>query len=808
MKSPLRRATAIAATFAAVALVVAGVLAGGHAANGAHPSVVPIGAATHTSLRGHGGDGDDHGNVEGAPNVCAGCAPPMTYSGGPVMGTQPTANGQVTQPGVIKVTPIYWSPTSNPIPATYSTIINRYITDLAADSGKTTNPFAVVSEYSAPVNGVTTRMQYSVTAGTPITDTTAFPASGCTATATTFTTCLTATQIRAELNSLLTANSLTPSLGQIYVIMFPPNVETFEAGLFSGNVYCGIHQSYVNGAGQDVVYSDEPYDPGCNTGEAPDLTAANISDGTYPAVQAADGQVSTIQHEVLEADTDPSLAGVSGYTDPYAWGDKNGQEIGDECSWEFGNSLGSTLTGSNASLSQYNSVINGDKYYTQLGYSNQSLAAAGDGRGCLLGAFGSPTAGAAARVRALEDAAGTGVGATTVNTSEADLPADGASTATITVTVTDGNGDPISGDDVHFGVTDANQGEADAQTISSAPTDTDTGTCGAITPNPDSLDGSYATDANGQVFATYTASTDNGACSILATEATGGTANDTVIFQGSSDDDAPSITQSSPSSLTADGAPVTFTATAQNPAGAEELDDTQDSVFLSGDDTGSTIGLDASQVTLSYSDDATSNEFVPVALTGTTVDGGYIEGDIDPTDVTDFPPGSSEVVTFKLTVATGAADSVSTGTPLTIESDLDQLNEADGSTSNVSYDYADAFVLPAATTPPTSTTTTPTTTTTTITEPTKTIVVVVPVAGAAAKPQACVVPNLKGKNVAQVQTAVNKAKCASVTLIEPKLAKGQKLVFSTSNPKRGQHLATNHTLKITFKVVKPAKKKK
>jgi hypothetical protein len=188
----------------------------------------------------------------------------------------------------------------------------------------------------------------------------------------------------------------------------------------------------------------------------------------------------------------------------------------------------------------------------------------------------------------------------------------------------------------------------------------------------------------GQVFATYTASTDNGACSILATEVDGGTANDTVIYQGSSDQDAPSITQSSPASLTADGSSVTFTATAQNPSGAQELDDTQDSVFLSGDDTGRTTGLDASQVTLSYSDDATSNAFVPVALTGTTVDGGYIEGDIDPTDVTDFPAGSSETVTFKMTVASGAADSVSTGTPLTIESDLDQLNEADGSTSNVS----------------------------------------------------------------------------------------------------------------------------
>jgi hypothetical protein len=61
-------------------------------------------------------------------------------------------------------------------------------------------------------------------------------------------------------------------------------------------------------------------------------------------------------------------------------------------------------------------------------------------------------------------------------------------------------------------------------------------------------------------------------------------------------------------------------------------------------------------------------------------------------------------------------------------------------------------------------------------------------------------------HLAQVEAAVNRAKCSSVALFEPKPPTGDRYVFQASIPRRGGHVSPGHTLEVGFKIVKPTKK--
>ena len=77
----------------------------------------------------------------GDKHYCDGCTPPLTYQGGPVLDTD-SATG-------LTVTPIYWAPSGSPdqFPASYESIINGYVVNIAAASGQTTNVYSVDGEY-------------------------------------------------------------------------------------------------------------------------------------------------------------------------------------------------------------------------------------------------------------------------------------------------------------------------------------------------------------------------------------------------------------------------------------------------------------------------------------------------------------------------------------------------------------------------------------------------------------------------------------------------------------------------------------
>jgi hypothetical protein len=113
------------------------------------------------------------------------------------------------------------------------------------------------------------------------------------------------------------------------------------------NGYCAYHSHFGSGD-QAIVYANMPYDAlqGCSSGQSPNGSPA-------------DAVLNNVSHEHNETITDPLGT---------AWYDSAGREIADKCHLKFGKSLGSTTSG------QYNQVINGNRYWLQMLWSNRAHA--------------------------------------------------------------------------------------------------------------------------------------------------------------------------------------------------------------------------------------------------------------------------------------------------------------------------------------------------------------------------------------------------------------------------------------------------
>ncbi len=547
---------------------------------------------------------------------------------------------------------------------------SQYITDLAA-SAPFTNAVSVISEYTNTAN---VQLTYGITAGAPLTDTTAYTTTGACPITGTYTACVTDAQLQTEVQSVLAANGLPADLSHIYPVFFPPNVRTQASdGTFGCADYVGYHSTFQlpNGGGA-VIYANEPYGS-CNyNGQQPN------------GDRAADGEVDVLGHELSEAITDPGPASN--------WIDAKGNEIGDECGSDYGPPIGFVNNADGAS--GYNQVINGHMYYTQGEFSNAVYAANGIGKGRLKTAYAPQVTASAVQAHTAHAAVVSGPSVVTLDASPAELPADGASTTTITVTALDANGEPVVGDRMLVRV------RGDPATP---------GVCGAMS----STDGSGAevlgdvqdvTNANGQVVVTYTASTANADCYVEATDTEQGTTNQTLLYQGADAGTAPVVSQTLPTTLTAGGSAVTFTASASNPSG-DEIANARFDLYVTGDSAGAT-GLDASQLTFSYMNDATGGQLVNVPLTGSTANHGEIDGFVIPDTAQSLPAGGTRTATFKLSLAAGTATTAATGAPLRIETDLDQFNPADGAQTNLDDAGPGAVPVLASSAPSATTTST------------------------------------------------------------------------------------------------------
>lgn len=592
-----------------------------------------------------GGQGEDRAaKTEKNGHYCDGCVPPLSYLGGPVMDT--------SGPAGITVTPIYWSPPdAQPFPADYSTIVNGYIDNVAAASGTTSNTYSVATEYYQEVGGARTSLAYHITSGTPIVDPQPFPADGCKV-LDGYDRCIVDGQLVDELTRITTEMGLPRDLSHFYAVFFPPGVMTTDGtDADSVSVYCAYHSAAESGT-STIVYGNEPYEAsGCDSGQAPN---GNM---------IADGAVSVLSHEIIEAMTDPAAA--------RAWNDAVGDEIADICSNDYGEALGSTDP-TNASSSQYNQVINGANYYIQTEFSNQAFATLGMGQGCVQNEdlIAKPT-----------PVLRTAVGAVFTEAYPNALAADGTSTAKIDTLVTDRLEAVKVGDVVRFS-TYAVRGN---------------GQCGTLSKD------SEATGKDGYSSITYTASTDDVECAVVGIDAQGGLASSSNVYQGSTQQFAPKATDTFPTELAADGSPTIFTTTFTNP-NDKQINSAQ-VTFAIFPGSGATQNITAAQVRLQYSTSGEAGPFIDVALSGSTIDDGAIQGTIgDPRQMmvpVGVDAGAALIVTYRLTLD-GSVPTDATKPLIGFEAYLDQVNQATGAgTTLADTGSTDAVVTAAAVVSPT-----------------------------------------------------------------------------------------------------------
>ncbi|CAN5551073.1 hypothetical protein BH10ACT2_BH10ACT2_13520 [soil metagenome] len=558
---------------------------------------------------------DDGGMGE---HTCDGCQPPLEYQGGRVMDT--------TGPDGVTITPIFWAPEGYEFPDGYQDLIVRYIEDIAADSGATSNVYSHLPEYSILEGEFAQDLEYKLTAGATINDTNAYPESGCEP-ADGFTDCITDAQLRDELTALAESEGLITDLANFYPVFFPPTVETMDLdGSNSIDGYCGYHRAFGEGDAE-VVYGNEPFEPeGCGQPHAPN--------GDFEA----DGAISVLSHELMEAFTDPE--------DVVTWNDQTGHEIGDICAEFYGPPLGYG-DATDTETSGYNQVINGNVYFTQTEFSNAAFAAFGEGSGCQQSA----DAGATATTSPI------GVMLGTANPNV--LDADGTSVADIETIVIDPDGNAIADDNLSFS-TKVIDGE---------------GECGELSETR------LATDESGFATLTYTASLDDVVCGIVITDAIGGQAATAAIYQGSYSALAPTAVAEFPATFTAGGDATTFDVTFTNPGSTDFVSAQVAFVIFPADDA--TDDVTADQVTVSVSTDGPDGEFAPLEMSGATVSEGSIEGDIENLSV---PANSTITLTFEVAID----DSVPTSTEplLQFEAFLDIINPATGAGTNLADTFA------------------------------------------------------------------------------------------------------------------------
>jgi hypothetical protein len=264
----------------------------------------------------------------------------LDYNGGPVM----PSNTNFT---------IYWRPAgfATQYPVGYEGGVDRYLQDLAHDSGGHENVDSVSTQYNDAAGEFA---EYESHFGGARIDTDAYPANGCTRAAV----CLTDLQIREELVKFVKEQGLPTDLTHEYFLLTPPEVEScFEAGeatqCSAGSakpVYCAYH-SNIPTEGGELIYANDPFVTG----------NAGCDDNNHPNESPSDGALEGgLSHEHNESITDPEPNN--------AWTDFGGEtgEIGDKCENEMGTPVGETGT-----KQKYNQVINGDFYWYQEEWSNQ-----------------------------------------------------------------------------------------------------------------------------------------------------------------------------------------------------------------------------------------------------------------------------------------------------------------------------------------------------------------------------------------------------------------------------------------------------
>ncbi len=245
---------------------------------------------------------------------------------------------------------IFWAPAGSTLAFDpgYQSLVETFLTDVAADSHKTTNVYGLSGQYSDRSGPAA----YDSTYGGAVTATDPLPANGCTEPPMTgpgWSVCLSDAQLESEIERVIASDQL-PTLGRdVYFLVMPDGMgsctdSSSSSCALGGSVsgYCGYHSETPDG----IVYAVIPYNavPGhCQ------------SNNPRPNSSTADPTISTISHEHNEMVTDP---------DGDAWIDERGNENGDLCLTSFGPSL------SAPSAAAWNETVHGGHFFLQEEWSN------------------------------------------------------------------------------------------------------------------------------------------------------------------------------------------------------------------------------------------------------------------------------------------------------------------------------------------------------------------------------------------------------------------------------------------------------
>jgi len=294
-----------------------------------------------------------------------GGSPPLTRGDGDTM-------GGIGAPGAITLTPIFWAPPTTSFPSGFVTGIEALDTNLAAQSGTAGTVLSELTQYTTASGA---HLQNKITAGTPIVDTTTTPASLGVSTCSPdqgkiyndnapYSICITDAEVGAEVASQVQAGNLKSDRAHLYAVFTPEGAEVCfgsSNGTLGGSCtpnaqnpssgFCAYHSSSSN-ATTATLYAAMPY----SVWDSATQIECNGSDQFPQGNAPVDVIASSYIHEIAEAITDP--VGT-------AWLDRQGNEIGDLCSYIYG-----PTTGTPSAL--FSQVIGGAAYYVQQLFSNAS----------------------------------------------------------------------------------------------------------------------------------------------------------------------------------------------------------------------------------------------------------------------------------------------------------------------------------------------------------------------------------------------------------------------------------------------------
>jgi hypothetical protein len=242
-----------------------------------------------------------------------GGTPPLLYNGGPAMHT-PT------------VYAIYWVPktlqdgTSTSLSSTYQNVETTMLKEYFGHSLMNNNTQYYDAKYITNTGKV----------GGTYVDKSAYPGSDCFDPAvgagllTNGSNCISDLDLQNEATKVMGIKHWTGGVNKLFMVFTSSNegqcaVSDSDCSYYT---YCAYHSYFVNGSGEDVVYSNEPYG---NT------TVCQVAGAPSPnGFPDADTAATASAHELTESITDPLLN---------AWLDSSGYEIGDECAYYYGVAL-------------------------------------------------------------------------------------------------------------------------------------------------------------------------------------------------------------------------------------------------------------------------------------------------------------------------------------------------------------------------------------------------------------------------------------------------------------------------------------